>query len=312
VTDDSHTYDDWNSNPPFDPDGWGIQVFAANAGDASAIAAYEDTYDAEPIIRLTRVGDNELVTEAFRVETPTKLRIYAIGEYDQFGDCMADYGWIARADKTDKIWVMRGTETEPAGGASKNRQADEVVEFTPGDYVVYYTTDGSHSYGSGWNTSPPYDQRSYGISIFPIGSDAGQIKVVRLEERDLRAPNAIAAILNVQDDEERAERFSLSSPTRIQIHAVGEGTRGGMVDYGWIEDSRTGDVVWEMTYRKTEHAGGAEKNRMVNQTILLDKGEYTLHYESDGSHSFGDFNSAPPDDPTFWGVIITSVERSGE
>ncbi|MEW5875274.1 MAG: hypothetical protein AB1752_08855, partial [Candidatus Zixiibacteriota bacterium] len=256
VTDDSHTYGDWNSNPPFDPEGWGLQIFAVNSGDIAAIAPFEDSYNQEPVIRLTRVGDNELVTEAFRVESPTKLRVYAIGEYDRFSDRMADYGWIARADRSQKVWVMRGSETEPAGGDSKNRQSDEVVELTPGDYVVYYTTDGSHSYGSGWNTSPPYDQRSYGISIYPIGS--GQdVRVIKIDERQMRAPNAIAAILDVRDDEERSEDFSLTSPTRVRIHAVGEGTRGGMVDYGWIEDRRTGDVVWEMTYRKTEHAGGA-------------------------------------------------------
>jgi len=34
-----------------------------------------------------------------------------------------------------------------------------------------------------------------------------------------------------------------------------------------------------MTYRKTSHAGGAEKNREVDQVILLDKGDYPAALE---------------------------------
>ena len=64
-----------------------------------------------------------------------------------------------------------------------------------------------------------------------------------------------------------------------------------MFDYGWIENARSGEVVWEMTYSMTFHAGGGRKNRMVNTTLYLDKGEYTLHYTSDDSHSFNDWNA---------------------
>ncbi len=77
-----------------------------------------------------------------------------------------------------------------------------------------------------------------------------------------------------------------------------------MYDYGWIENASTGDVVWEMAYSMTFHAGGGRKNRMVNTTILLDKGEYKLHYVSDDSHSFDNWNTDPPDDPTMWGITL--------
>jgi hypothetical protein len=66
-----------------------------------------------------------------------------------------------------------------------------------------------------------------------------------------------------------------------------------------------GRVVWEMTYRMTDHAGGANKNRVFNDTIALEAGEYTVHYESDGSHSFGHWNASPPDDAVNWGVTVT-------
>jgi hypothetical protein len=77
-----------------------------------------------------------------------------------------------------------------------------------------------------------------------------------------------------------------------------------MYDYGWIEDARTGTVVWEMTYGMTFHAGGGRKNRMVNTSIVLDKGEYVLRYRSDDSHSYAEWNVDPPDDREYWGITL--------
>ena len=81
-----------------------------------------------------------------------------------------------------------------------------------------------------------------------------------------------------------------------------------MYDYGWIERSGTREIPWEMTYAMTFHAGGAKKNRMVNTTIVLEAGSYTLRYRADDSHSFNGWNSAPPDDPTMWGITLHAEE----
>jgi hypothetical protein len=128
----------------------------------------------------------------------------------------------------------------------------------------------------------------------------------------VRRPQALAEITEVGDGEKREARFSLKSPTRVSIYAIGEGTRYGMSDYGWIENESTGDIVWEMTYRKTSHAGGAEKNRMVDQTILLDKGHYVVHFVTDDSHSFNHWNAPAPADPESWGIVLARQERSGD
>ena len=77
-----------------------------------------------------------------------------------------------------------------------------------------------------------------------------------------------------------------------------------MADYAWIEDTKTGNVVWEMTYRTTTHAGGAKTNRLFDRSVLLEKGEYELHYQTDDSHAFGSWNDDPPEDRTHWGVTI--------
>ena len=91
-----------------------------------------------------------------------------------------------------------------------------------------------------------------------------------------------------------------------------------MAESGAISDSAsvsmtaaqvtTGKIVWEMDYYDTDHAGGARKNRIAVQILTLPKGDYRLYYESDGSHSFGDWNSEPPHDPEGYGIRVLKVE----
>ena len=81
-----------------------------------------------------------------------------------------------------------------------------------------------------------------------------------------------------------------------------------MYDYGWIENAKTGRTVWEMTFRRTDHAGGGDKNRKFDDIIDLDAGTYEVFYESDGSHSFGDWNTTPPRKPRNWGITITLAD----
>jgi hypothetical protein len=61
--------------------------------------------------------------------------------------------------------------------------------------------------------------------------------------------------------------------------------------------------VWEMQEPKTIHAGGAQKNRLVDEVIKLPAGNYKLRYKSDDSHAFNVWNSLPPD-VNFWGIAI--------
>jgi len=63
-----------------------------------------------------------------------------------------------------------------------------------------------------------------------------------------------------------------------------------------------------MTYRRTDHAGGAKKNRVFDHTITLPAGEYDVYYVSDGSHSFRDWNDRRPNDPVNWGITISKAK----
>ena len=307
VTDDSHSYRVWNDIPPYDPEAWGLRIRAVKPADAGFIRLITIEIPEKPIIQLTDVCDNELLSKGFRLQTPADVHVYAIGEYDRYGDRMADYGWITDAKTGDRVWVMDGQNTQFAGGAAKNRMFDGVITLDGGEYIVHYVTDGSHSHCD-WNASPPYDQDRYGITVSLRGKQAQQ-NVATVFEPPAGPAGALVAISCVHDDERRNARFTLEKVTRVRIHAVGEGDEDEMYDYGWIENTADGSVVWEMTYRKTTPAGGAAKNRLVEQTILLDKGSYAAYYVTDGSHSCNDWNADPPNDPFSWGIVITEADK---
>ena len=82
-----------------------------------------------------------------------------------------------------------------------------------------------------------------------------------------------------------------------------------MSDYGYIKNSETGKRVWYMFADETEHAGGAGKNRQVNEVISLPKGKYKLYFRTDGSHSFADWNDNPPTDKQHYGITVYDASK---
>jgi hypothetical protein len=231
------------------------------------------------------------------------LRLYAIGE-GRDGE-MFDYGWIVAAKTHQKIWTINYYDTEHAGGGSKNRLIDETVQFDKGNYIAYFVTDDSHSYIR-WNASPPFDRERWGLTIMAADENFNPAEVTAYEEKDDKS--ILAKLVRMRDHERRRESFTLTKDAKVRIYAIGEGSDGEMYDYGWIEDKSTGRVVWEMTYRMADHAGGARKNRAVDATISLKAGEYVVYYVTDGSHSFNDWNADPPHDPVNWGITVYALE----
>ncbi|SYZ72471.1 conserved exported hypothetical protein [Candidatus Zixiibacteriota bacterium] len=302
VTDDSHTFGDWNSLPPYDPLHYGFNIYTQNAADKQYVAPYEDTYSEPLIISLTHIGNNAFRSKAFTLKKPTDLHIVAIGEYG-YDDAFVDYGWIENIDDNDKVWEMAEENTEHAGGASKNRKFDGIVTLPAGNYMVYYTSDDSHSYGD-WNATAPLDRDMWGITIFGAGKNFDP-KMVEVHDQEPANPNILVNLTGIGDDADVEEDFKISVPEKVHIFALGEGRDGEMFDYGWIVNKKNGETVWEMTYRMTRHAGGADKNRKVESDIYLEPGQYEAHFETDDSHSFPDFNAARPDMPQKWGITIT-------
>jgi hypothetical protein len=306
VTDDSHAFEDWNAPPPYNPPAYGITVTAIDQADLRLVSSYRDTYSESALISIVELGDDELIQEPFRVNRDCSVRVYAIGEYSDFDNAFVDYGWIIRTDDDRVIWEMDKRNTRHAGGAAKNRLFDDVVHLPAGAYTLGYKTDDSHSYFD-WNASPPYDQKNYGVTIFGVGENFDPADIEKLRETPSEA-NVLAKLTCVGDDADLDQVFVLDQPTRVRVYALGEGVDRKMYDYGWIEDANSGQIIWEMTYRKTRSAGGADKNRMVDDEILLDAGRYRVVYISDDSHSFADWNQPRPRNPFKWGITVTRAE----
>ncbi|GJQ62671.1 MAG: hypothetical protein SCALA702_17240 [Melioribacteraceae bacterium] len=300
VTDDSHAFGNWNVMPPEDPQFWGVTLFPVNPADKKNLEEFDEEIIPNPVISINKVWDNEYISQGFELEESMDIRILALGEGDD--GRLADYGWIINAETRETIWDMNREKTEFAGGATKNRMVDETIRLEEGKYIVFYKTDGSHSFEE-WNSTPPFLKDKWGITIWTADKN-DEDRVTLFSERDYKNENVLAQITRVRDDEDIERLFSLNGDTRLRIIAVGEGDRQGMFDFGWIKNEVSGRIVWDMTYRKTTHAGGAKKNRLFNDVIILPAGEYSLHYKTDDSHSYRDWNSSPPDDEEMYGITI--------
>ena len=301
-TDNSHSFDEWNTLPPNDPQYWGITLFLKNENDKDNIIPFNKNDIVEPVIKITEVEDDELISKGFTLKKPLKLRVFVIGEGEHHK--LADYGWIENADTKEIVWEMDYDKTEHAGGAKKNRISDEIIELDAGNYIAFYKTDDSHNYGD-WNKTPPYLEEKWGISIYTINKkDKAYIKA--FATRKYVNKSIIAEIVKVGDNKELDKDFTLKRDSYVKIIAIGESRGNKLVDYAWITNN-SGKIVWEMTFSETKHAGGALKNRIFNDTIKLKAGKYTLHYKTDSFHSYEGWNSIPPSRPEMYGVTLLEI-----
>jgi len=250
------------------------------------------------ILSLTMLGDDATVVEGFTLTRPMEVRVLALGE--ALNGQLYDYGTILDAITRDPVWKMELHDTHHAGGSEKNRMVDDVISLDAGSYLVRYVTDGSHSYED-WNAAAPSYPELWGITVLSPHGPVDRDVVRPYDDRDNEA--VVARIVGVRDDELHERWFTLEQDAEVRVYAIGEGGAGEMYDYAWIEDAG-GNVVWRMAYSDTDHAGGAQKNRVFDRILRISAGEYRLVYQSDDSHSFGDWNMSPPDDRYNYGVTI--------
>ncbi len=300
-SDDNHSSDEWNANPPYDPSFWGVTLFASDKDyDPSAVSSFAEAAQ-QPLVSIVRMGDSEYEEEGLIVEQAGRFRVYAVGEGDD--GRMYDYGWISEVKTGRRVWEMEFYKTDHAGGADKNRQVDEVLFLEKGEYILHYRTDGSHSYED-WNASRPYRPEMWGISLFPLDEEA-RARATAIST--LKSENVLAELTRIGDDEHARKQFRLDETARVRVYAIGEGDWDEMYDYGWIEDESTGRRVWRMRYRNTDHAGGARKNRLVDTVVTLEPGVYSVHFISDDSHSYNKWNATMPDRPKDWGITLYKI-----
>jgi hypothetical protein len=165
---------------------------------------------------------------------------------------------------------------------------------------VGYISDDSHAYRR-WNAGPPFNPDTWGIAVWGTGEsfDRADVSLYDIQED----PDILVRIVRVGNRERIRKPFTLEKEERVRVYALGEMDDDDEYDYGWIEDER-GRKIWQMQFDDTEHAGGASKNRKINKIIRLEPGAYTVYYRSDGSHSYNDWNSTPPHDAEYWGIML--------
>ncbi len=254
------------------------------------------------VLALLAAGDDGEWRSAFKVSRPVTLHVYCQGERDS-GETLADSGWIIDARTRRKVWEMDGAKAAYAGGSEKNRRQVETLTLPAGEYLAGYSTDDSHS-PAHWNAQPPCDPLRYGLILsLPREGDASAFSAVPIREPS----KVLASLVRVGNDRRERAAFTLAAPASVRIYALGEADDDEMADGAWIADA-SGTKVWTMSARASVHAGGARKNRMQEQILALPAGTYTVHYHSDGSHAYGDWNSAPPRDAEHYGVTVYAQE----
>lgn len=306
ATDDSHSYGEWNMQPPFDPESWGMTIFPIDGEGRDAVEVLADPPAETPIVKIDRVENAQFHRVGFNLRTNAQICIRGFGEWNRSDGRFLDYGWIEDALTLEKIWTMEFDHGYYAAGEARNRMVTDHIALSSGSYYLCYVSDYAHAYGS-WSNHPPFDPSAWGIALRAIGADFDRENVQLFEETG--GPAALVRIAPVQNSIHRRVRFAVKDPTKVKIIALGEGSRGDMYDYGWLEreDDRGTTTVWRMEYNDTHHAGGGKKNRRTEKVMTLNPGRYVLHYTTDDSHAFEEWNTDPPADTYLWGVTLLEL-----
>jgi hypothetical protein len=315
-----HGFDHWRTNPPLDPLSWGLTISASDDRDFDSISRFDPFETLPKIVSLTRVGSDALVSHTFRIDEPMRILVHAVGEGFPDSRELFDYAWLVDERRRKEIWKMSANATKHAGGSYKNRRSEVVLSLDPGSYTIYYKSDGSHSYED-WNDDPPMSPQHWGVTVFSLNPNF----VPKADMAEPRAPvlppaptngythtgPPLVSMTGLGNDANISERFTLDESSRVHIFALGELTLDGRYDYGWITENETGEVVWEMTRKNSERAGGTSKNRKVDTTVMLPSGSYEAHFRTDDSHSFPQFrHGGAPDNPDAWGISIWRVHHA--
>ncbi|HJW09720.1 MAG TPA: hypothetical protein VJ483_08810 [Holophagaceae bacterium] len=290
--------DDWAARAPY----FGMEIYA-KPSEAKEVATFSGPLGwRNEVLTLLATEDGGEWRSAFRLSRSVTFQVCCQGERDSEGSLM-DTGWILDARTHQKVWEMDDAAAAYAGGARKNRRLVQTLTLPVGEYLAGYTTDDSHS-PAHWNAAPPCDPLRYGL-ILAVAKDADRVVFTAVPERE--PGTVLAALVRIGNDRQEAAAFTLPAAGTVRVYALGEADGREMADGAWITDA-SGAKVWEMAVEATSHAGGHKKNRMVDQIVTLPAGTYTVHYRSDGSHAYGDWNAAPPRDQEHYGVTVYAPE----
>ena len=100
ISDDSHSFDEWNVLPPYDPQFWGISIWTDQKNQNKIqLIEHTDLF----VLQLNKARNNDYLSQAFKLKKDMKIRVYSIGERSGSWE-MVDYGWIINTDTHKKVW----------------------------------------------------------------------------------------------------------------------------------------------------------------------------------------------------------------
>ena len=128
--------------------------------------------------------------------------------------------------------------------------------------------------------------------------------------KSITRKDTLASILKVGERKDLKKSFEINEQTKLLVVAAGEGLLDDalkMADYGWLLNSKE-DTLWAMNkFYNTFHLGGGIKNRIEAACLTLEKGTYTLHFQSDVGHSYRAWNVKAPEDSLLWGIQVAKI-----
>ncbi|MBX3102790.1 MAG: beta-lactamase family protein [Bacteroidetes bacterium] len=120
---------------------------------------------------IEEVGDNQQLKQAFVLDKPTRVGILTVGEGNADQSALLDKAQLFTA-RGKLLWQMRAEQTQPAGGAARNRMQFQWLDLPAGAYELRYTSDARHSWLR-WQDMPPALD-FYGAVVFARKDKAQQ------------------------------------------------------------------------------------------------------------------------------------------
>jgi hypothetical protein len=286
------------------------------------------------LVNISEVYAEEIQVAGFTLSSEQNISIEAvtIAPRRNYRDFHFSYAWILNSDSRELVWELSDAEMEDRN-RYKATHEDE-IELEAGTYEVYYSTYphfnfdddfyyhwGARGFFSGiFNAIFDDDDDKYGYFedlydelYFNVNGTGTALSADDIKERqEALMDEAFIAFTSLRDDEFEEQVFKITSPVELNVYALGEARRDGDYDFGAIINLKTRERVWSLTYRHSDNAGGARKNRVAREVIKLEPGVYKALYVTDDSHSYRRWNTGPPFDPSFWGMTIWIESSGGE
>ena len=151
-----------------------------------------------------------------------------------------------------------------------------------------------------------FDRKTGELKTFHESQPLYRQKTYDYADSIQRHGKVLQSISKVGNRKDTTVTFTVSEKKSICVVGVGEIDQWGRYDYGSLK-TLNDSVIWSMNIESSKHAGGGSSNRMQLDVLQLKPGTYTLHYNSDNSHAFGDWSEEKPTKCDLYGIALFEI-----